>query len=265
MDLTFLFPHLGPALLVLARLSGLFLYAPVFASSAIPAQIKAFALLTLSVATYLGAMPILAAQGQIPFELTLWNLVPMMIVEVLVGVVIGFLATLPMIALQISGQAVGQQVGFGMARSFNPAMESETNLIGQLLFFLALMLFISLRGLEIVLGTLMDTFNHIPLGGYRVDWDLLALVNGLIMSAMELAVRIAAPVLCLIFLQTFALGFVNKTAQAFNIMSLGFPLRVMVGLGVLVASIGVIDQIVGDEWIHMFEEMQFYFANYVRP
>ena len=60
--------------------------------------------------------------------------------------------------------------------------------------------------------------------------------------------RVALPLLGVIFLETVAMGFVSKTVPQLNVLSLGFPLRIMVGLGILVAGVAVIDQ-VANEWI----------------
>ena len=48
------------------------------------------------------------------------------------------------------------------------------------------------------------------------------------------------PLLGVVFLETVAMGFVSKTVPQLNVLSLGFPLRIMIGLVVVVASIEVI-------------------------
>ena len=92
-----LIAHIPPAVLVATRIGGLTFYAPVIGSSAIPAHVKALLALVLGAAIY----PMLAARHEFPggTELNLWLLAPLMVMEVLIGALIGFLASLPLSAL----------------------------------------------------------------------------------------------------------------------------------------------------------------------
>jgi len=57
---------------------------------------------------------------------------------------------------------------------------------------------------------------------------------------------VAAPLLALIFLQTVAMGFIAKTIPQINILSFGFPLRILAGLAVIVLGLAVLDEVVMD-------------------
>lgn len=249
-------PHLTPALMALFRISGIFIYAPVLGSSIIPLQIKALFALALTAASYGVVYPILLESGQLPLEFSFWALAPVMASELLIGVMIGFLAGLPLVACQLGGQTIGQQLGVGLARAFNPAFDDEAEVIGQMLFYMAMATFLLAGGVEILLRFTLDTFEHVPVGAFILSTDLIAVCLGALTSAFELAIRIAAPVLALIFLQTFALGFISRTAPAFNIMSLGFPMRVVVGLIMLIATIYAIDEIIADEMFDVLEAIE---------
>ncbi len=249
-DLTPILPHVGPFLIVLSRITGLFIFAPVLGSQVVPGRIKALFALAMTTATYATLSGTLAEHGAVPLPLTLFGLAPLMAMELAIGLAIGFLASLPMLATELGGLIVGQQLGLGFARVYNPAMETDAEVVGQMLFYLAMVIFLALGGLETMFVILLDTFEHVPPGAFRVTGDLLALAGGLLTSAFELAIRIAAPVLCLIFLESFALGFMNKTAPAFNILSLGFPIRIILGTVALIASLGPVHEgvtgLVGD-------------------
>ncbi len=241
-DLTPILPHVGPFLIVLSRITGLFIFAPVLGSEIIPARIKALLALALASASYAALSIPLTAHGAIPLPATVFDLAPLMAMELFIGLTIGFLAALPMLATELGGLIVGQQLGLGFARVYNPAMESDADVVGQMLFYLAMVVFIALGGIDLMFSILLNTFVNVPPGGFAATGDLLALIAGLLTSAYELAIRIAAPVLCLIFLETFALGFMNKTAPAFNILSLGFPIRIILGTVALIAALGPIHE-----------------------
>ncbi|MHC5004551.1 MAG: flagellar biosynthetic protein FliR [Planctomycetota bacterium] len=238
--------HLAPALLVIFRLGGLAIYGPVFGSPVIPARVKVLLIALLGLAVY----PVLSAEvfaGGAPVRLELWTLGPLVAMELAIGLVIGYLASLPMIAVQTGGLVMGQQMGLGFATFFNPAMNDQADLVGQMLFFMTLAGFLIIGGHEAMVLAVLNSYHHLPPGSMAVDLDLLGIVAGLLTSALELALRVAAPLLALVFLESLAMGFIAKTVPQLNILSLGFPIRILAGLLMIVLGLHVIDSVVM-EW-----------------
>jgi len=110
----------------------------------------------------------------------------------------------------------------------------------------ALALFLLMDGHQAMFAALIESYRSVPLGGYRPDGTLLSLVVGLLRSMFELGLRVAAPVLCLIFLETVAMGFVARTVPQLNILSLGFPLRIMAGFSMLIGMVAAMFTSLGD-------------------
>jgi len=225
-----LLPHIPAFLLVLFRLTGIFIFGPVFGSSVIPMRAKVLLALVLAFCIY----PVIPPQ--VPVQLSLMTLAVAVGTELLIGLVIGYGASLPLVAMQIGGLMMGHQLGLGLAQVFNPEFNEQTEIMSQLLFFLALVAFLLLGGHHAMLVALVHSFESVPLGGYRVDGSVLDLVVGLLTATFELGIRVAAPLLCLVFLETIAMGFVARTVPQLNILSLGFPLRILLGF-LLVAGI----------------------------
>jgi flagellar biosynthetic protein FliR len=112
-----------------------------------------------------------------------------------------------------------------------------------LYFFIALTVFLAMSGLDIMLESLLNTFSNVPLGAMAMSESILGLMLGLLLSAFELALRVAAPVLAILFLQSIALGYVSRTVPQLNILSLGFPLRLLLGFLVMFAGLTVIESV----------------------
>lgn len=224
-------PHVFPFLLVLFRTAAIFMFAPMFGSSVIPIRVKLLLSLALSVCIY----PV------IPFQLIVFDsifaLAFAVAMEMLIGLAIGYGASLPLVAMQVGGQMMGHQLGLGLAQVFNPEFNEQTEVLSQFLFMMALAIFLVLNGHHAVLHALAGSFESVPLGGYVPDGTLVGLVTGLLGSMFELGMRVAAPLLCLIFLETVAMGFVARTVPQLNILSLGFPLRILVGLFLLMGLV----------------------------
>ena len=103
------------------------------------------------------------------------------------------------------------------------------------------------RGLESLFLAVLNSFEHVPLpalSSFGPDLGMVSLIVGLLTAAFELALRVAAPLLALIFLQTIAMGYIAKTVPQVNILSLGFPIRIMAGLGIIALGLVVLNEVV---------------------
>jgi len=229
--------------MVLFRLTGIFVLAPVLGSGAIPRMVKVFLALGLSFAVW----PMLwndpqAAGNLAPAvgDMELWALGTLAAYELLIGYVIGFCASLPLIGMQLGGHMIDQQMGLAVGGVFNPESGGDSAAVGQLLFMLSLAIFVGAGGLDVMLTTLAQTFRTIPLGGLTDFGAIVGLVVGLMQIMFELALRVAAPLLCLMFLVSVALGFIMRTVPQFNILSVGFSIRILASVVLLIASLGAI-------------------------
>lgn len=251
-----LLDHLPPWLMVLFRFTGIFILSPLLGSATVPRLVKAILAVSLSLCVYptllaphLGSAAWIGAiidQG-----LSLWTMIPVVAVELLIGFTVGYAASLPLVGLQLGGRMIDQQMGLGLGGVFNPELESQSGVVGEFLFILALAIFAILGGHERMFAVLVESFHHIPLGGFDGFGGLVHLVIGLLTIAFELAFRIAAPLLCLLFLQALALGFIMRTVPQMNILSVGFPVRILVGAGFLAIFV----QIAGREFVEVLEEV----------
>lgn len=237
--------HVPAALLVIFRISGLMVFGPVLASSVVPVRMRVALAFLLGLAFY----PLLVQSHPewVAIPLDLWSLLPLVLMEITLGAAVGFIATLPLMAAQAGGLIMGQQMGLGFAQLYNPALEDEGDLVGQILFFMVLVGFIAIGGLEAMAMAVLRSFDHIALGGFAPDGTLILFLTGIVGAAFETALRVAAPLLALIFLETIALGFVSKSVPQLNILSLGFPLRILAGMFIIGSGLAIIDDVLIEE------------------
>lgn len=224
--------HVVPFALVIARLSGLFVFAPLISSIVIPMRLKALFVIAMSCAVYPFTPSLLTPPG----DIDLFTLAPAVLMEAGIGVVVGILAAAPLLALEMSGVLVGQQMGFGLAKVFNPEVDFDTDLIGQLLFYIASGAFLAAGGVETMFGAVIDTFSRVPPGGFHASQAPVDLLRGVIVSGFELAWRVASPVTATIMLLVVVLGIIGKTMPQINIMSVGFTAKILAGLTILALS-----------------------------
>ena len=235
-------------LLVLFRITGIFLAAPVFSSTGIPRRVKVLLALGLSFCVYPMLHPVLWAPGGASAALltqmqgsglSLPRMAGAVASELLIGLVIGLGASLPIAGMQLAGQVIDQQLGTGLGGLINPDQQTQTTAVSQTYYLMATMFFLALGGHRILVMTLLDSYHSTPLGGFRADGQVLTLTVGLLTAMFELALRVAAPVLGLVFLETVAMGFVARTVPQLNILSVGFPLRLILGMGLIAGAVTV--------------------------
>ncbi len=260
-----LLPHLPAWALVLFRLTGIFLFAPMLGSRIIPMRLKALLALGLSFCVY---PSLLAANSPsaalitplIDSGLSLWTMAGAVAMELAIGLAIGYAASLPMIGMQLGGQVVDQQMGLGLAGVMNPEFGEESGIVSEFYFLLAVHIFVILGGHRVLFDTLVGSFSHIPPGGFRPDSHLVTFLLGLLQVAFELGLRIAAPLLCLIFAETVAMGFIARTVPQMNIMSVGFAVRILMGAFLLMMAIKVHSSVYTDALPPIVNSIQAFFT-----
>jgi flagellar biosynthesis protein FliR len=130
---------------------------------------------------------------------------------------------------------------------YNPDTATDTDVLGQVLMYVALASFLAMGGMEALFIALLSTFERLPVGSFQIALLPLDTVVGVLSSGMELGVRVAAPVVAIVFLLMIAMGFVMKTMPQINILSVGFTVKILFGLGMCAVAVGSMHQAVQGE------------------
>lgn len=216
-------------LLVLARLAGLFVFAPALSHPAVPVKVRAFAAVVFA----LGVTPNVAATG-VPEAPGAF--LAALACEALLGLVIALAAAAVFTGVELGAAHVAHQMGLSLGNIYESDTDADQTLPG---FFhlLALVVFLGLGGHRVVISAVMGTFGSIPLAGFAADTKFLHSVTALMGAGFLLALRLAAPVLAAVLLATVAMGMLQKTMPAINTFSVGLSVRSLVALTVLGASL----------------------------
>jgi len=236
-----------PFLLVASRLSGVFLLTPILASLVIPGKVRVLLVGLLAIIVY----PTVPAAALVPVPGDAFGLAIAAVSEVMVGFFVGLLAMMPIAAVQLAGLVMGLQMGFGFAQIVNPTLETESDILGEMLLSMALATFLILGGLESTFLAVCNTFAHIPLAGFRPDVGLLNLVAATLEAGFELAIRLSMPLLAIIMLETVASAFLAKTMPQLNILSIGFAVKIILGLAAILVAGRAMNTAIGDHVVEV--------------
>ena len=205
------------------RMIAFIVIAPPFSYNAIPLRIKGMLALGLAL-----AVSPRATDGYV--SSTTAEFFGALVLEILVGGILGFLVYIVFAAVQSAGGLVDMFSGFSMAQGFDPQSMVNGAQFTRLFQMTALALLFASGGYQLIIGGLIRTFSAIPLGG---GLDLAAPVQALIAATTQMflaAVQIAGPLLVVLFLADAGLGLLTRVAPALNAFALGFPLKILITL-----------------------------------
>jgi len=159
-------------------------------------------------------------------------LVLLVLKEALVGLAIGFIASLLFVAVQFAGRLIDTEMGFGFVELVDPASDQPVTTFGQLQIILFSILFLLFNGHYFLLLALHRSFDLIPLTGVQFAGDQIVMhVTRMIGQLFVLAIRLAAPIYVVLILTEISLGVIARTVPQINIFFVGLPLKILVGLG----------------------------------
>lgn len=236
--------------LVLARFSGLMVSAPVLGSANFPMTGKA----GLSALAALIIVPSVSTMGMslpdTPFAFAL-----MAAGELMIGLILGFVMTLVFASIQLAGQIIDLQTGFGMMNVFNPALETQFPVFGFFMFILAVLYLLAINGHHLMIRALVATYDHVPVGGFAARpalfLDLAGIGQGMFVDGLVLAAPLAAAML----LAYVTLGLLSRVVPQIHLFVVGFPLTIALGLLLMALAIGVYLQAVDGMFGRMFHQV----------
>ncbi|MGI5921891.1 MAG: flagellar biosynthetic protein FliR [Syntrophomonadaceae bacterium] len=221
-------------LMVLGRLTGLFLSAPVFASRQMPVRVKIPLILVLA-ATMAYFVPVKYAVSLT----TPGTFAGALAVEIFVGYTIGFVAYIVFGAIQLAGQVMDMQMGFGIVNVVDPQSGMQIPLMGNLNYLVSLLVYLSINGHHYLLQAVAQSYQVIPVLGAGINQSFMDLLVELTVNMFVIAVKISAPIVMAILVTDVAMGFVARTVPQMNVFIVGMPLKIFIGLAALLIMIPV--------------------------
>jgi flagellar biosynthetic protein FliR len=103
----------------------------------------------------------------------------------------------------------------------------------------ATLLFLAMNGHHLILTALVQSFHIVPLGEFSLQPLMTGRILELLGDIFMVGLRIGAPVMLAVFLTDLALGLLGRTVPQMNLLMVGFPLKIAVGLGILLVSMPV--------------------------
>jgi flagellar biosynthesis protein FliR len=210
---------------MLARPSMLVMAAPPFGGTFAPAQVR-IGLAALLAFTLLPVARVPPLGSSVALTLVIMR-------ELAIGLAIALSIRALIAGAEMAGHLTATQIGFTYGAVVDPQSGVRNNLLAVLYGNIALVTFFAIDGHHALLRAMASSYQLLPIGTSGVDPSLLKGVIDMLGVVFVLGVRFAMPVIIVLLVVELAMGLVSRTAPMLNLMVVGTPVRVVVGLLVI--------------------------------
>ena len=217
-------------ILILTRLSGMLITAPLFSTFPIPLQLK----VGLAALTAFIMYPFVMQTSGFVIPTDLVSLSILLFKELMVGIMIGFCASLIFTGIQIGGQILSIQMGLAIANALDPVTKQQVPIVGQFYLFLASLIFISINGHQWLFSTIHESYMSIPVGlNFDFSFQMTEQIVYFATQLFAVAFSIIIPIFGILFIITLLMGFMAKLMPQMNIFMVVMPLKIYIGLALV--------------------------------
>jgi len=233
---------------LLARIASFIMVLPILGNKSVPPQAK------IGLAALLAVFMFPLVQSQpITVPLSLVGFIVLIIKEALIGLVMGFITIFIFSAVRMAGEIVSRQMGFLMAKVFDPGFKNQVSIISEFYLIVMLVIYLLIDGHHFLLSGLVHSYKVIPVTAAIKGTGLETEVVEMAAMMFTVSIKVAAPVLVSLLLTNVALGIIARTVPQMNIFIVGMPLRIMIGFLGLGITLQLFIHIFTKEWARFQE------------
>ncbi len=234
-------------LLILTRISAFVFVAPFFGQKGVPNRVKIGLSVFLAILVYFGVSP------KMETYTTTLGYGFLVLMEGITGLLIGFMANICNSIITFAGSQIDMHVGLSMAQEYNPELQTQTTVTGDLYYYAIMALLVVSNMHQYILTALIDSFSVISLGGATFNPDtMVTQMISFVVDMFIIGFRITLPVFACIMILNCILGIMAKVAPQMNMFAVGIQIKILVGFSVIFLTIFLLPDIAD----FIFKEMK---------
>ncbi|MBA3815078.1 MAG: flagellar biosynthetic protein FliR [Parachlamydiaceae bacterium] len=221
-------------LLFLARFLPIISLSPFFGSRVMPHPVK----VTFGLSMFVIFLPQLLTVTTTPIGFTPFTVV-LLIKEVFIGLIIGFIIGVPFVIAQNAGIIIDHQRGGASLMVNDPTIQNQSSPLGTLFNMVLIFIFFYIEGPFILLNAIITSYDVIPPDRminthfFDKNSEFWVMMIQLFNQVMVISMQLAAPGLLAILMTDVFLGIANRLAPQVQITFLGMPLKSLLALTVV--------------------------------
>jgi len=229
---------------LMVRPGVLIMATPLFGGTFVPPPVRAA--LTAIIAVIL--MPLVA----VPSNLSTVAMTMLVAGEVVVGLALAMAVRALIAGAEFAGHLVGFQIGLSYAAIVDPQSGVRNNVVSALYTTLATIAFFGINGHLALIRALAQSYTSLPPGHWGPHEAVAGGVTQLLGMVFLLGTQLGMPAIIALLLVEVVLGMVSRAAPMLNLMVIGPPVRLVVGLLVLAFGIQIVPEAVSRYVPNMF-------------
>lgn len=227
-------------LLILVRITAFMFVAPFFSMDGVPNMTK----IGLAGIVSIMVVSVLHPEEAVYSSVIGYGL--LVVKELACGILIGFAASICNSIVLFAGNVIDMDIGLSMVSEFDPTLNMQTTVTGQLYYYFMLLLLLVSDMHTYILRAVIDSFTLIPLGGAEFDVNsLLTTFITYFTDMFSIAIRIMLPVMACMLITNCVLGIIAKVAPQMNMFSVGVQIKILVGFAVMFVVIFLFPRVIG--------------------
>lgn len=232
--MTFSIEHLEFFLLILVRISGFIVAAPIFSLRNIPMRVKTLLAIAIAIVVF-NAVP----YEEIEYSTTI-DYATIVIMEMVAGLIMGFMANVSYYILSFAGQIIDQEMGFSMVNQYDPITSTQVTVTGNLYTYAVMLMVVITNMHHYLIRAIVDTFQVLPVGSISLDFSIYELMKRFVVDYFVIGFRIVLPIFAGMLVVNTILAILARVAPQMNMFVIGLQLKVFVGLVILVLMVMMI-------------------------
>lgn len=229
------FDYLPLLALCMMRPLGVFLLLPIFTSAALGGALLRN---TLVLMVALPVIPAYIDNPALTYVGNVYSFSLLIVVEIMLGAMIGFIAAIPFWAIDMAGFVVDTLRGSSMANVFNPMLNVQSSLFGMFFTHVLSVIFLVTGGFNRLIEAIYTSFVLVPPGGsVHLSSAFFPFCMQLWQVLFELCLSFAMPAIVIMLLIDLALGLINRSAKQPNVFFVAMPIKCLMILLLFAASL----------------------------
>ncbi len=226
-----LFSQMELVFVVMLRILGFFVSAPFFSGQYVNRYIKIglSLLIAIMVVTNTGSLLLIAGSTS-----TFFAYAGVCVVELAIGLMIGFMTTVILNAIIFAGSLIDGQVSLTMAGMLDPLSATQMPITANLFYYALTTVILITNTHHLFIRGVFSSYRVLPIGQFEIDGSSMSFAITLMKDLFILAFKFASPIIAMMLVLDIGLGILVRTVPQMNIFVVGFPLKIAVYLLVMI-------------------------------
>lgn len=221
-------------LLLLLRFAGVIAFFPFFENQLITMQVKGIFIFWLTI-LFIPLVEIIP-----PASMSITGFIVAGLSEIMLGFLASMALQIVFGMISLGGELISFAMGLTIANAFDPVTGAQKPIVGQLLTMLALLIMLALDYHHLFLYFVSESITEVPLGSFMYTHNYIEYIIKSFSNLFIVGLTMAFPIIALILLSDIIFGMIMKAHPQFNLLAIGFPVKITIAFAVLIVIVPAI-------------------------